>query len=216
MRAKGVGRVVPGCGRRGSGVRCVGFWRPACSASSCGQWGTGVRNVGVLGSACPASGCRWWSSAGGALGGGDQACSALDTGWASVGSSPRPQRKNSHGQPCRSMRRELVVLVQRKPQNSDLKLLNSVLLGRNRWKALPRALVPLAGDMGTASHTFSSCPEATASSPGGGLRLNTLWLGSRCIAVLESSSVTRATVCACRCCFETRKSADHILWDEFF
>jgi hypothetical protein len=66
------------------------------------------------------------------------------------------------------------------------------------------ALVPLAGDMGTSSHTFSSCPEATASSPRAGLRLNALWLGSCYTAVLESSSATRATVGACRCCLETR------------
>jgi hypothetical protein len=34
--------------------------------------------------------------------------------------------------------RELVVLVQKKPQSSDLKLTNSVLWGRNSWKVLPR------------------------------------------------------------------------------
>jgi hypothetical protein len=85
-----------------------------------------------------------------------------------------------------------------------LKLMNSVLLSRNRWKSSPHTLVPLAGDMGTSSHTFSSCPEATASSPRAGLRLNVLWLGSCCTAVLESSSATRATVGASRCCLETR------------
>jgi hypothetical protein len=37
--------------------------------------------------------------------------------------------------------------MQRKPQSSTLKLMNSVLWGRNRWKASPCALVALASDM---------------------------------------------------------------------
>jgi hypothetical protein len=37
-----------------------------------------------------------------------------------------------------ALRRELVVLVQTKPQSSDLQLMNSVLWSRNSWKALPR------------------------------------------------------------------------------
>jgi hypothetical protein len=85
-----------------------------------------------------------------------------------------------------------------------LKLMNTVLWGRNRWKASPSALLPLAGDMGTASHNFSFCPEAAASSSRAGLRHNAPWLSSCCTAVLEKSSVTRATVGTPTCCFETR------------
>jgi hypothetical protein len=85
-------------------------------------------------------------------------------GSGSLRSGPIPCRKHNHGLPCTSTWGELVVLVRGKPQSSDLKLMNSVLWGRNRWKASSGTLVPLAGDMATASHMFSSCPEASASS----------------------------------------------------
>jgi hypothetical protein len=85
-----------------------------------------------------------------------------------------------------------------------LKLMNTMLQGRNRWKVSPCALLPLAGDIGTASHFFSFCPEAAASSSRAGLRLNVPWLGSCCTADLDNSSVTRATVGTSACCFETR------------
>jgi hypothetical protein len=80
-----------------------------------------------------------------------------------MGSGPRPQGKHNHGRPCSSTHRELVVLVQ-KPQSSTLKLTNSVLQGMIRWKTSARTLVPLAGDMGTMTRIFFSCPEKAASS----------------------------------------------------
>jgi hypothetical protein len=179
-----VRRVVHGVVAVRSGKRCIRLWEVVSGKRciGCGWQGSGVACVGFWGSACSAadtrSGCRW-------------------------GLAP-PRRKHSHGQPCSSTRRELVVLVQRKLQSSYLKLMNSALQGRNRWKASLRALVPLAGDMRTVSHTFTSCPEATASSCRAGLRLNAPWLGSHCTAVLESSSETGATVGTYRYCFETR------------
>lgn len=120
------------------------------------------------------------------------------TGSGLLWSGSRHLRKDSHGRLCNSTRGDLVIVVQRKLQSSALKLMNCVLWGRNSLKKSPRALVPLASDMGTVNHTFSSCPEAAVSSHPAGLRLNAPRLGSLSTAVLESSSATRATVGASR------------------
>jgi hypothetical protein len=147
MRAEGVRRVVlravGGASIRlwAASVRrrCVGFWGSACSASSCGQRGTGMWCVGVLGSACPALGCRRHGSAGSALGGGGIRRAVPRTrGGRRWGPAPDPRGSTAMDNLGAALRRELVVLVQKKAQSSNLKLMNSVLWGRNSWKVLPR------------------------------------------------------------------------------
>jgi hypothetical protein len=86
MRAEGVRRVVHravGCQRAVHPV--AGSGGQACGVS--GFWGQ--RALRWFAGSVGQQAVRW------AVGG--QACSTSDTGWASLGSSPRPRRKHSHG-----------------------------------------------------------------------------------------------------------------------
>jgi hypothetical protein len=152
-------------GRRGarmraevSGVSCVGLWvlHPSgCGdvGEACGMSGFGCqravhRVVGSGGQACGVSG--FW---------GQRPCVGLQVALVSRqcvgrwgvrravprtrggrrwGPAPDPGGSTAMDNLGAALRRELVVLVQKKPQSSDLKLMNSVLWGRNSWKVLPR------------------------------------------------------------------------------
>jgi hypothetical protein len=83
----GVGQASV-CRVLGVSVQCIELWAAGDRHVVCRGSGVSVPCIGLQ-AAWVSRQCvgRW----------GDQACSTSDTGWASLGSGPRPRRKHSHG-----------------------------------------------------------------------------------------------------------------------